>query len=170
MVSYGSTIGMYGVPMMISRIALGLLLGFALLSPAMAAEPAFLSKHGDWTAHVGVEAGRKTCFAWSNPAKSKGNYSTRGEVVAYITIYNPSPQGDDYYDGGQISIAAGYKYKKDGKVVASIGNHKFELLNHTKQRTAGPNQCRCGRRHRDVRSPDQPGTVRQSAADTGRRQ
>ena len=119
---------MYGVPMMISRIALGLLLGFALLSPAMAAEPTFLSKHGDWTAHVGVEAGRKTCFAWSNPAKSKGNYSTRGEVVAYITIYNPSPQGDDYYAGGQISIAAGYKYKKDGKVVASIGNDKFDLF------------------------------------------
>jgi hypothetical protein len=94
----------------------------------MAAEPAFLSKHGAWTAHVKADNGRKTCFAWTKPTRSKGNYQTRGDVLAFVTVYKPAPEGDDYYDGGQISVVAGYRYKEDGAVVATIGNKKYEMF------------------------------------------
>jgi len=114
--------------MMILRFVLGLLLGISFLSAAMAAEPAFLSKHGDWYAHVKADDGRKICFAWTKPTRSRGNYTDRGDVVAYVTVYKPAPQGDDYFDGGQISVVAGYRYKEDGDVVATIGKKKFEMF------------------------------------------
>lgn len=114
--------------MMILRLGLGLLLGISSVSAAMAADPAFLSKHGDWTAHVKADDGRKTCFAWTKPTRSRGNYTDRGDVLAFVTVYKPAPQGDDYYDGGQISIVAGYRYQEDGTVVATIGREKFELF------------------------------------------
>ena len=119
---------MCGVAMMILRLGLGLLLGFSFFSAATAAEPAFLSKHGAWTAHVKVDDGRKTCFAWTTPTKPRGNYQTRGDVLAFVTVYKPAPQGNDYYDGGQISIVAGYRYKEDGAVVATIAKKKYVMF------------------------------------------
>ena len=119
---------MCGVPMMILRLGLGLFLGFSFLSAATAADPAFLSKHGAWTAHVKADSGRKTCFAWTMPTKSKGNYQSRGDVLAFVTVYKPAPEGDDYYAGGQISVVAGYRYKPDGTVVATIARKKYELF------------------------------------------
>jgi len=100
---------------------------FAIALPAQAQEPQFLAKHGDWTAHTKNEGGRQVCFMWSRPTKSQGNYSSRGEIVTFVTIFKPAPTGEQYYAGGQVSIVAGYTYQEDSQVTAAIGGKAYTL-------------------------------------------
>jgi invasion protein IalB len=114
--------------MKVTRFLFVLVLGCSIFTSASAQEPTFLSKHDAWTAYVTNTNGRKTCFAWSKPTKSQGKYTSRGDIAAFVTVYKPAPKSDDYYDGGQVSIVAGYRYKKESTTNVSIGSHDFKLF------------------------------------------
>lgn len=99
-----------------------------LASTASAQDNAeFLTRQDSWTAHAKTEGGRKVCYMWSKPTKAQGNYTARGEVVAFVTIYKPAPKGEEFFDGGQVSVVAGYNYQKDSAVEADIDSKKFTL-------------------------------------------
>ena len=71
--------------MRFSFLVLTCLAIFAFVSSASAQEPKLLSVHKDWSAFTFMEDGKKVCFMASQPSKSQGNYTSRGEVFALIT-------------------------------------------------------------------------------------
>ena len=74
----------------------------------------------NWNAETYVESkNKKTCHIWSRPIKKKGKYRKRGDVALYVT-HRPWLKVKN-----QISVLAGYTYKKDSEPRALIGGTKF---------------------------------------------
>ena len=121
------------------RVLFALALAAAFVAPAAAQQLTPLGVHGDWLAYTVNEGGRKVCYIASKPTKSQGKYTTRGEVVTFVTVFNPAPTGDAYYAGGQVSIVAGYDYQKDSSVQVTIGSNTYTMytLGDTAWATSG---------------------------------
>ncbi len=108
--------------MRFSFLVLTCLAIFAFVSSASAQEPKLLSVHKDWSAFTFMEDGKKVCFMASQPSKSQGNYTSRGEVFALIT-HRP---GDNSFD--VVSFVAGYTHKKNSDVKVNVGGKKYTLF------------------------------------------
>ena len=108
--------------MRFSFLVLTCLAIFAFVSSASAQEPKLLSVHKDWSAFTFMEDGKKVCFMASQPSKSQGNYTSRGEVFALIT-HRP---GDNSFD--VVSFVAGYTHKKNSDVKVNGGSKKYTLF------------------------------------------
>lgn len=80
-----------------------------------------LGKFDQWTAYTFTEDGGKVCFMASAPTKSEGKYTTRGEVMAFVTHRVKSKSFDEF------QIIAGYEYKADVKVALQIDKNTIEL-------------------------------------------
>lgn len=96
-----------------------ILLGAAV--PAQAADKV-LGLYGDWGAQTFSEGKNTGCSMWSQPTKDVGKYSQRGAIYAYIT-HRPWDKRLN-----EVSISAGYDYKKDSTVQVRIGGQKFTLF------------------------------------------
>jgi len=92
------------------------------ISSARSAEIDVLDSYKDWTAYVMGTGGSKVCFMSSVPKKAEGNYTRRGEIIAYVT----NRKADKVR--GEISIEAGYTYKKGSTVKLTIGSQTFEMF------------------------------------------
>lgn len=101
-----------------------ILVGFLVLGSAGAAGAAdkVLGLFGDWGAQTFAEGKNTGCSIWSQPTKDKGKYSKRGEIYAYVT-HRPWDKRLN-----EVSVAAGYEYKKDSSVQVTIGGQKFTLF------------------------------------------
>jgi invasion protein IalB len=77
---------------------------------------------GDWSSFQFTEDGNAACYMSSEPQKSVGEYKKRGEVYAIVT-HRPAEQRI-----GEVSIIAGYSYKKDSTVEIAIGEQAFDLF------------------------------------------
>ena len=74
----------------------------------------------NWNAETYVEnKNKKTCHIWSRPIKKRGKYRKRGDVALYVT-HRPWSKVKN-----QVSVLAGYTYKKDSEPRALIGGAKF---------------------------------------------
>lgn len=80
-----------------------------------------LGKFDHWTAYSFTEDGGKVCFMGSAPIKSEGKYTTRGEVMAFVTHRVKTKTFDEF------QIIAGYEYKPDVKVALQIDKNTIEL-------------------------------------------
>ncbi len=76
----------------------------------------------DWSAFLFSEDGNPACYMSSEPTKASGDYKKRGDVFAIVT-HRPAEKRV-----GEVSVIAGYTYKKDSKVVVAIGKQSFELF------------------------------------------
>jgi hypothetical protein len=92
-----------------------------LASPARS-EDKVLGLFDDWGAQTFVEKGKTGCSIWSQPNKEGGNAKERGAVYVYVT-HRPWEKRID-----EVSLVAGYPYKKDSTVHARIGGQKFTLF------------------------------------------
>lgn len=92
---------------------------------AHASDPKLIGTHGDWSTFTFTEGGNKVCFMASQPTKSEGKYTSRGEVFALIT-HRPSEKSFDV-----TSFVAGYSYKKGSDVVVRVGSNKYTLFTHS---------------------------------------
>lgn len=81
-----------------------------------------LGLFGDWGAQTFSEGKNTGCSMWSQPTKDEGKYSKRGAIYAYIT-HRPWDKRVN-----EVSISAGYAYKKDSTVQVRIGGQKFTLF------------------------------------------
>lgn len=108
--------------MRFSFLVLTLLAVFSLTSVAVAEEPKLLSTHKNWSAFTFMENGKKVCFMASQPSKSQGNYTKRGEVFALVT-HRP---GDNSFD--VVSFVAGYTFKKNSDVTVNVAGKKYTLF------------------------------------------
>lgn len=87
-----------------------------------AGEPRLISAHNSWNAYVFEEGGHKICFMSSQPHKSEGDYTKRGEVFAMIT-HRPGEKSRDV-----VSIIGGYPYKTGSDVKVVVAGKTFSLF------------------------------------------
>lgn len=103
------------------RALLILILAISLAPLALAA-PKKLGVHRDWSAwQFGTKKARE-CVANSAPKKSEGKYSRRDPTSVSVT-HRPRDQVKN-----EVSVAAGYTYKKDSEVVVTIDKRAFRLF------------------------------------------
>ena len=86
------------------------------------AETLIIGSERDWTAYRSDNGDKRTCFISSEPQKSKGKYTSRGDVRIYVT-HGPSPDIKN-----EVSVKAGYDYKEQSSVTFIIDNKKFNLF------------------------------------------
>ncbi len=99
-----------------------LLGAMALLPAAQAQGIKRVGDFGDWSAFQFSEEGGSACYMSSEPTKATGDYKKRGDVFAIVT-HRPAEKRI-----GEVSIIAGYAYKKDSAVKIAIGGRTFELF------------------------------------------
>lgn len=90
-------------------------------SPARS-EDKVLGLFDDWGAQTFLEKGKKGCSIWSQPNKEGGKAKKRGAVYVYVTHRTWEKRVDE------VSLVAGYTYKKESTVHARIGGEKFTLF------------------------------------------
>ena len=87
------------------------------------AKTKFIGTYKDWTAYSNKEKNGKTCFIASEPLKSSGKYnkSNRGKTYVFVTnIKNGTSH--------EISVVAGFNYKKNTKVKFTIDKNTTLLF------------------------------------------
>lgn len=87
-----------------------------------------VASFNDWSAHVISGKSGKICYMHGVPKKSEGKYTTRGDTYLQVT-HRTKPRAVN-----EVSITAGYPYKKDSEVTVAVDGKKFELF--TDQDTA----------------------------------
>jgi invasion protein IalB len=98
-------------------------LGFALAAhPSRAQGIKRIGDYGDWSSFQFSEDGNLACYISSEPKKAVGNYKKRGDVYAIVT-HRPAEKRL-----GEVSIIAGYSYKKDSWVEITVGKQVFQLF------------------------------------------
>lgn len=105
-------------------LSAGVLLGLlpVLASPVTAQGIQRLGDFGDWSAYKFAENGKPACYIASVPKKAEGDYTKRGETYA-IVAHRPEEDRRD-----EVSVIAGYTYKKDSWVDVEIGDDAFKLF------------------------------------------
>lgn len=89
---------------------------------AYASEPRVIGTYSDWTAYEFTEDGSKVCYMASQPKKSEGNYTRRGEIFALVT-HRPAENTKNVF-----SYIAGYSYKPGSDVNVAVAGNKFVLF------------------------------------------
>lgn len=96
---------------------------------AQAAITERLGDFGKWSAFKSLEKGQSVCFISSQPTKTEGKYSRRGEILVFVS-HRPK-------EGviGEVSFLSGYDFKPAndddplaGQIEAKIGEEKMYLF------------------------------------------
>ena len=95
--------------------------GALLPLTSMAAEPVQIGKFKDWRAYTFDDPGGKICYVVSEPKTHKGKYSRRGDIYFLVTH---RPTGKVFEE---VSMIAGYTYKKGSEPVATVIRRKFKF-------------------------------------------
>ena len=74
-----------------------------------------------WNAQAFDDASGRVCSVWSQPEKSEGEYTRRGEVFVFVT-HTPARSTYD-----SVSLEIGYTFKESSTALVRIGNQRFEL-------------------------------------------
>ena len=97
-------------------------LALMLAASAAAAEDGkFLGAFLSWEAHAGRVGKSRVCYMSGLPRKSAGKYEKRGEASIIVTHWPGRKRFDE------VSVVAGYSYKKGSKVEAEIDGAAFDL-------------------------------------------
>lgn len=112
--------------MAVSRYVRGCLAAFALAiacSPALASVPDPLGEFGRWAGWMLEEQGGKLCYIYSEPTKSEGDYTRRGDTYVQVTHRSAANSRN------VVSVTAGYLYRETSEVEVVIdGDRKFMLF------------------------------------------
>ena len=81
-----------------------------------------IGDYGDWSSFQFSEDGNLACYMSSEPKKTEGKYNRRGDVFAIVT-HRPAEKRF-----GEVSIIAGYSYRKDSWAEVKIGKQTFQLF------------------------------------------
>ncbi len=95
---------------------------FILCGTAQATEPKLIAEHGDWVAYTFIENNNKVCYMVSQPKKTSGNYTKRGDVFALVT-HRPAEKSKNVF-----SYIAGYSYKPGSEATVIVNNQNFRLF------------------------------------------
>ncbi len=96
---------------------------FFLSVPAVHAQaPSPLQTYKDWTAYAYSGAGKKICFATTEPKSREPRNAVRSRIVFYVSIW----PGDGVRN--EVSIKIGYPFKANSTVTVEVGTDKFQLF------------------------------------------
>ena len=100
-----------------------LIITIVFVSHSACAKTKSLGSHNSWKAYSSVIDKIRTCFIASEPEISKGKYkkNNRGKTYIFVTIIKGSTQHE-------VSVVAGYKFKKDSDVFFSIDKQKTKMF------------------------------------------
>jgi invasion protein IalB len=102
-------------------------LSLAVLAPSLAdAAPKLVSNHQAWNLYV-VEGDEKVCYIASEPTKQEGTYKSRGNPFIIVARIPSNPPIDE------VSVRAGYTYKKDSEVSVRIDGKPFSFFTNAEQ-------------------------------------
>lgn len=100
--------------------------GVALLCLAsatvQAAGPKDLGTFKRWSALLLVDKKNRICYLHGIPEKSSGKYKKRGDTYVQVTHRAGSKIRNE------VSVTAGYRYRKGGRVTLDIDGRKFVLF------------------------------------------
>jgi hypothetical protein len=92
-------------------------------SPSIASVPDPLGEFGRWAGWALTEAGGKLCYIYSEPTRSEGDYTRRGDTYVQVTHRTAAKTRN------VVSITAGYPYQEQSEVELVIdGDKKFMLF------------------------------------------
>ncbi|MBD19533.1 MAG: hypothetical protein CMM37_00645 [Rhodospirillaceae bacterium] len=77
---------------------------------------------GGWSVHVMGQKKQKVCYIHGKPKKSSGNYAIRGD--SYIQVVHRLKNKVR----NEVSITAGYTFKKGTEVAVKISDQTFKLF------------------------------------------
>ena len=97
-----------------------ILITLGILTAPQTAHAETLGVFGDWTTFKTTEGGKDICYIGSEPTKSEGDYTNRGDTFLLVT-HRPAIN-----ELNVVSVRAGYKYKDNSDVNVTIDN-----ANHT---------------------------------------
>lgn len=106
----------------ISILAAGGLAAAGLAAGTAAAEPKRIGGSNVWGAFEDGTGKGRTCFVHGIPQKKRGKYKSRGEVYIQIA-HRPAEKVRD-----EVSVTAGYAYKKKSGVDIDIDGRKFAMF------------------------------------------
>ena len=89
---------------------------------ADASNPSLVATHGKWSVYTFMEKGHPVCYMLSQPKKSRGNYTRRGDIYALVTD-RPADGSKDVF-----SYIAGYPYKPGSNVTLDVDRKHFTLF------------------------------------------
>lgn len=92
----------------------------ALCITAAAADDS-LGTFDSWSSMRFSGKGAPVCMLWSQPQKSEGEYTRRGEVFVFVT-HRPGVG-----ERNKVSFETGYTFERSSEVDVAIDNEKFTL-------------------------------------------
>jgi invasion protein IalB len=95
---------------------------FGFATAPVSAEQRSLGSFQDWTAFADSVGGKQICYIGSLPKKQEGDYSRRDDTYILVT-HRPS---DKVF--GEVSVEAGYTYKRGSEVSVSIDGKAYKLF------------------------------------------
>ncbi len=107
------------------RISIALLLVAALTVAApklFAQSPELKGTYRDWNLFVYQDKKGRICYIASEPVKMEGNYKKRGPAAVLVAQFPFAPPNI------QVSVQAGYPYKKKSKVIMKIDKDSYSLF------------------------------------------
>ena len=107
---------------LLNKILLSLVLIISFVNYPLA-KTKFIGTHKDWTAYSNKEKNSKTCFIASEPIKSSGKYNKNNRGKTYVFVTNVK-NGTSH----EISVVAGFNYKKNTKVKFSVDKNTTLLF------------------------------------------
>ena len=106
----------------LSAALVAFLSGLLLAGPAAAQTIERISDNKAWSAFRYKEDGETVCYMASTPKQAEGDYTSRGDIFAIVT-HRPASNRV-----GEVSINAGYTYKKESSVRLKIGSKSWDLF------------------------------------------
>jgi len=91
-------------------------------SPASPPSPVEIGQFKDWTAYSFGSGPGKVCYMMSRPKKSEPKLDKRGQPHLMVT-HRPAAKALN-----EVSVAAGFPFKADSKVIATVEKSRFELF------------------------------------------
>lgn len=111
------------------------LIGAALMllpaTGALAAEPVPLGTFTDWRAYKVSNGSNTICYALSQPKDTAPKNVKRGQI--YVMVANWPGRNVK----GEVSVVAGYPYKKDSKVTADVDGAKHTMFTENDAQNEG---------------------------------
>ena len=107
---------------LVYKILLSTILIISFFNTSLA-KTKLIGTHKDWTAYSNKEKNSKTCFIASEPLKSSGKYNKSNRGKTYVFVTNEK-NGTSH----EISVVAGFNYKKNTKVKFTIDKNTTLLF------------------------------------------
>ncbi|MEO0619448.1 MAG: invasion associated locus B family protein [Pseudomonadota bacterium] len=110
------------MPNRMLALAAGVVALLAMPANASAQGAKFLKSFKDWSAYAYDGTDKKICFAVSQPKDFEPKNVDRSDIYFYISTWPKDSVS------AEISVKAGYSYKKGSKTTATVGSNVFELF------------------------------------------